>query len=96
MQGDGLERADGVAFAVLDKVVELPPVPRKIGTDIEQGSKRFLDAHDLLADRQPAAQGRLQVGRGRQVIGMSVGLQLPDHLQTLGADVGDHGVGGAL
>ena len=42
---------------------------------------------------QTAAEALLQIGRGRQVIGVGVRLQQPLNLKVLGFDIGDQGVG---
>jgi hypothetical protein len=48
---------------------------------------------DVLADADPAAQPLLQVGRGRQVVGVDVGFEDPLDLEPLAPDVGDDRVG---
>ena len=57
---DGLKAADGEAFVILEKMIELPPIPSEFGAGVEtlkQISESVLHPHDIIADRQPAAQG---------------------------------------
>ena len=48
---------------------------------------------DLLADRDHAAELRLQVLRRRQVVGVGMGFEDPIHPQPVGADMRDQRIG---
>jgi hypothetical protein len=46
----------------------------------------------MVADRQAAAQLRLQIGAGAQVIGMDMGFEYPLDLQALAANMFDNAI----
>jgi hypothetical protein len=77
VQRDDGDVSDRKLIAVLEEPIELRAVPREVGASVEQFSEDVLDADDFPADRELAAQVLLEIGRGRQVIGVSVGLQEP-------------------
>ncbi len=93
MQGRGLKPADGEAVAVVEKLVELAAVAAERGPFVEDFAEDVLHLDDVAADGQTAAEAFLQVGRGRQVVGVSVGLQQPVNLKVFGLHIGDQGVG---
>jgi hypothetical protein len=68
-------------------------VALELGAFVEDFAEGVLHDHDLVADTDLAAQLLLDVGRGRQVVRMDVGLDDPLQLQAVVLDVGDDLVG---
>ena len=89
------EAADREAVAVDEEPVELAAVALELGALVEDLAEGVLDDADVLADADPAAQPLLQIGRGREVVGMDVGFEDPLDLQPVVAEMGDDGVGRA-
>jgi hypothetical protein len=81
------------AVALAEQPVELRPVAPELGAFVEHLAEGVLHDADVLADADPAAQPLLQIGRGRQVVGVDVGLEYPLHLQPFGPHMGDDGIG---
>jgi hypothetical protein len=76
-------------------MVEPGPVAADAGV-VEDFLEHRLHRADVAADADLAAQLCLQVGRGRQVVGMGVGFQQPVHRQPGLAHVGDDPVGAGV
>ena len=75
-----------------EQLVELRAVCRGAGLVLDVGN-RLLHRLDGCADRHFAAELLLQIGRGRQVVGMGMGFQQPAAGQIMFAHKGDHLVG---
>ena len=71
-----LELADVEALAVLEQVIEVAAVGLQIG-GVEDRPENALHILDVLADADLGAGLGLDIGRARQVVGMSVGLERP-------------------
>ena len=97
MAGDVKNRyrqgADAEGISVLEQHIELRTVMREFGAGVEQLAKHGLQRSDVLADRDCAAKPFLKIGRGREVIGMGMGLEQPNHLQIMRSDVFDDRIG---
>src|SRR3546814_5580997 len=74
-------------------MVELAAVAGKFSAGIEHLAESILHHGDVETDAKPAAQLLLQVGRGRQVVGMHMGFDDPLDSQALLAHEGDDRVG---
>jgi hypothetical protein len=85
--------SDHVGVAILEQRVELRAVALELGAFVEDLAEGVLHHGDLVADADLAAELLLDVGRGRQVVGMDMGLDDPLELQAVGLDVGDDLVG---
>jgi hypothetical protein len=72
---------DRERIAVDEQPIELRPVALELGAFVEHLAKGVLHHRDLRADPDLAPQRLLQVGRGRQVVGMHMGFQHPFHAQ---------------
>ena len=93
---DTFQLAEAEGFAIVEQLVELRPVTLEIGPGIEQLAEHFLHANDLAPDGELAAELGLQIGRRRNVVGMRMRLDQPDHFQIIGSDVFDNPIGGAI
>ena len=80
---------------VPEELVELAAVALELGPGIDHLAEGLLDDGDALADRELAADLRLDVGSGRQVVGMDMGLEQPLAGEPVLADMGDDLVGRA-
>src|SRR3546814_11694925 len=69
--------ADHQFIPVLEQTVELRAVALELGTFIEDFSEDALHRHDLAPDCPLTAKFLLQIGRGRQVVRVRVGLEAP-------------------
>ena len=69
--------ADLVGVAILEQPVELAAVALELGALVEHLAEGVLHDGDVLADADLAAELALDVGRGRQVVGMDMGLDQP-------------------
>ena len=87
------EITDGEARAIGEELVEIGAVAVEIAADVEGCPEGFLHGDDVLADGDLAAKACLQIGRGREVIGVGVGFEQPIHLQIMRRDMGDYGIG---
>ena len=85
--------ADRVAVAVLEQAVELRAVALELGALVEDLAEGLLHDGDPGADADLAAELLLDVGRGRQVVGVDMGLDQPLEPQAALADAGDDRVG---
>ena len=86
------QRADMEHLVGCEQLVELRAVGGGALLVINIG-KRLLHRLDRRADGHFAAQLPLQIGRGRQVVGVGVGFQQPAARQLVFAHKGDHLVG---
>lgn len=86
---------DVQAVALGEEAVELAAVALELGTLVEDLAEGVLNHRDLLADPDPAAQPLLDIGRGREVVGVDMRLEDPLQIEPLGLDEGDHGIGRA-
>ena len=96
MHGEGRHAADRVGIAVLEQPVELAAVALELGAFVEDLAEHLLHDRDVLADAELAAELALDVGRGRQMIGMGMGLDQPFDLETVLLDEADDLVGGLV
>ncbi len=80
-----LELADRERLPVGEQVVELRAVRVEIG-EVEHFLERRLNAADALPDGDTAAEPLLEIGRGRQMIGVSMGLEDPVDREPLRLD----------
>lgn len=94
MEGNAFELAEGERLAVLEKVVELRSVTFEFRTCVEELAEHFLDADDIFADSQLASDTLLQIRGDRNVIGMSMRVDQPFHLQIFCICVFDNQIGG--
>lgn len=88
-----LDIAQAECLAIGEQVIELRSVTFEFGSGIEQLAEDFLHANDLATDGELSSKPFLQIGRGRDVIGMSMRLDLPLHFQTIRSYVFDDAVG---
>ena len=77
MQHRDIEIADAETVAIFPKAIKVRAVALEVGTGIEQLAECLLHDDDVLADGDLSADLLLQIGRGREVIGVGVGLQMP-------------------
>ena len=96
LQRGGFERADGEDVAVLDQPVELRAVALELGAFVEDLAKSLLHHADAGADRDLAAEPLLEIGRGREVVGVHMGFEQPDDLEVLRLDVADDAICGGV
>jgi hypothetical protein len=89
VQDDRVEFADREALAVNEQMVELAAVALEFGPGIEDLAEDVLNDTDVLADAERAAEPFLDVGRGREVVRVDVGLEDPFDLEPLLLDEGD-------
>src|SRR5699024_5311075 len=87
------DAADRECVAVGEELVELAAVTLECGSCIEDLAERVLNDGDVLTDADATAELLLDIGRGREMIGMNVGLQNPVELQAVAADEFDQAVG---
>ena len=73
--------------AVVEQPVELAAVALELGAGIEDLAEHVLHDGDVLADAELAAELLLDIGRGRKMIGMDVGLENPIKLEIVSADM---------
>ena len=85
--------ADLVGVAVLEQPVELAAVALELGAFVEHLAEGVLHDGDVLADADLAAELALDIGRGRQVVGMDMRLDQPFERQAAAPDEGDDRVG---
>src|SRR3546814_7408891 len=85
--------ADPKRFAIPEQMVELRAVGGEGLLKVEDLLEYPLHLGDVRADADPAAERRLQVRRGREVVGMGVGLEDPVDRETLFAHERDDPVG---
>ena len=69
--------------------VELAAVALEFGPGIEDPAEDVLDDTNVVADAERAAEPLLDVGRGREVVRVDVGLEDPLDLKPLLPDEGD-------
>ena len=67
-----VESSDGEGLAIGKEAVELAAVGRECRSGVEQPAEDRLYLGDLLADAGPASEPFLQVGGGREMVGMGV------------------------
>jgi hypothetical protein len=79
--------ADLVGVAIVEQPVELAAVALELGAFVEDLAEGVLHDGDVLADADLAAQLLLDIGRGRQVVGVDMGLDQPLELEAVLADV---------
>lgn len=79
MHGPRLQPADGKGLAVVQQAVELAAVAAEITASVEDAPEHLLHGGDTAADGDASAEQPLQIRRGRQVVGVNVGLQAPLH-----------------
>jgi hypothetical protein len=72
-----------------EQLVELAAVPLEFGPGIENLAKDVLDDTDVLADAECTAEPFLDVGCGREMVRVDVGLEDPLDLEPSLADEGD-------
>jgi hypothetical protein len=89
VQGDRVEFADPEALAVSEQPVELASIALEFGASIEDLAEYVLDDADALADAECTAEPLLNVGCGREVVRVDVGLEDPVDLEPLLANEGD-------
>ena len=94
VDGSCLDAAQPEGLAILEQMLELATIAGEAGLRVEQIAEGLLHLGDGRADRQPAAQLFQQVRRGRQVIGVDMGLQNPFDRQALRLYMRDQPVGG--
>lgn len=80
---EGGHAADGISIAVLEQGIELRSVTLKLGALIEDLAEGMLDLFSPCADAELAAQFMPIIGRGRQMIGMDMGLDDPFKVQMV-------------
>ena len=80
--------------AIGEQPVELAAVALELRAGVEDLAEHFLHDGDVAADRQHAAELLLEIGRGRQMVGMHMGLEQPFHLEPVFVHKGDQPVGG--
>ena len=83
VEGERLHRADFVGVAIFKERVELRTIALELGAFVEDFAKGLLHVDDLGADADFPAELLLQVRRGRQVVGVDMGLDDPLCPQTL-------------
>ena len=83
VHGEGRHAADRVGVAVLEQPVELAAVALELGAFVEDLAEGLLHDGDVLADADLAAELALDIGRGRQVVGMDMRLDQPFELQAV-------------
>ena len=71
-------------------MVEIRAVALEVRTGIEKLAECLLHGDDMFADSDFSAELLLQIGCGREVIGMRVGFQMPIDRQALLPDIGEH------
>ena len=76
--------ADHDAVAFDEEPVELRAVALKRGAFVEHLAERVLHHGDAVADADLTAQTFLQIGRGREVVGVHMGFQKPGDGQPAG------------
>src|SRR3546814_19246020 len=74
-------------LAIVEQLVELRAVAFEVGTGVEQLTKHLLHANDVAAYRKLPAELLLKIGSSRDVIGMGMGLDVPNHFQIIRSDV---------
>ena len=84
---------DHQAVAFAEQPVELRAVALEPGAFVEDLAEGFLHHGDAFADPDLATQPFLDIGRGRQVVGMDMGFKDPFQPQIAGADEVDHRIG---
>ena len=77
MQHLGFQIADPECLAVLEQMVELLAIGMEGFLRVEDRLEDLLHVADVLADGGAAADLRLEIRGGGQVVGMGVGLQDP-------------------
>ena len=82
----GPERTDLKTLAILEQMIELNALARHV-LEIEHRPENLLHLFDVLADADLGRGLRLEIGRSRQMIGMSMGLEHPDDARTLGVSL---------
>ncbi len=85
--------AEGEGVAIAEQMIELRAILRELTARVEQLAEHLLDLRDMLADSDPAAELFLQIGRGREMIGVGMGLQQPGDCQIMSPAIGDHRIG---
>ena len=93
VQGKGLQRADGVAVAILEQRVELRSVTLELGPLVEDLPEGLLHDGNLLTDADLSAQLGLDIGCRGQVISVDMGLDQPFQTPAPRLDEGDDLVG---
>ena len=88
-----LHGADLVFVAILEQAVELAAVALEFGAFVEDLAEYVLNDLDVLANADLAAELFLNIGRGREVVGMDVGFDDPLKLEAAILDEGDDLVG---
>jgi hypothetical protein len=84
--------ADLETLAILEQVIELASLPRHV-LEIEHGPEDLLHLSDVLADADLGLRLCLDIGRGREMIGMGMGLEHPDDADTLRLRLGQNSPG---
>ena len=75
-------------------MIKLRSIARKFVTEVEQIAEDFLNGGDRCANGNLAADLFLQIGRGRNMIGVRMGLQQPVNGQPFLSNKGDELIGG--
>jgi hypothetical protein len=71
-------------------VVELRTVGLEARLQVEDALEHLLHGGDVMANGGFAAELRLQVGRGRQVVRMGMGFKNPGYFEVIGPNVVHH------
>ena len=86
--------ADVETVAFDEKLVELRPVALELGAFVEDLAERVLHHGDTVADPDLAADLFLDIGRGREVVGMHMAFQKPLNIIPFFLHEGDDRIGG--
>ena len=86
--------SDNEGLSVLEEMVELGSVGRKVRADVEDLPEDRLNLGDVLADSDPGREALREMGRGRQMVGMRMRFQNPIGLIILTGNVVDNRIRG--
>ena len=82
VQGKAGHAANGIGIAIDKQPVKLAAVALKLGAFVEDLAEDVLHDGDLVADADLAAKFALDIGRGRQVVGVDMRFDDPFQRQV--------------